>query len=86
MFLKSDFLKTVVCLALIFVLFSAPVGADIVSVSDFNSLKAAVEKGGIQTILVSNDIDMGYLKIPVLNVFTYQKIVVLDYLEMAHTR
>ena len=64
MFLKSDFLKTVVCLALIFVLFSAPVGADIVSVSDFNSLKAAVEKGGIQTILVSNDIDMGYLKIP----------------------
>ena len=64
MFLKSDFLKTVVCLALIIVLFSAPVGADIVSVSDFNSLKAAVEKGGIQTILVSNDIDMGYLKIP----------------------
>ncbi|HJJ80002.1 MAG TPA: hypothetical protein O0X74_04430, partial [Methanocorpusculum sp.] len=60
MFRKSDILKTVVCLALIIVLFSAPVGADIVSVSDFNSLKAAVEKGGMQTILVSNDIDMGY--------------------------
>ena len=61
MFWKSDFLKTVVCLALIFVLFSAPVGADIVSVSDFNSLKAAVENGGSQVIYVNESFDMGYL-------------------------
>ena len=62
MFLKSDFLKTVVCLALIFVLFSAPVGA--VVVSDFTSLEQAVNEGGTQTILISGDIEMGYLSIP----------------------
>ena len=62
MFLKSDFLKTVVCLALIFVLFSAPVGA--VVVSDFTSLEQAVNEGGTQTICVSDNIDMQYLSIP----------------------
>ena len=62
MFRKSDILKTVVCLALIFVLFSAPVGA--VVVSDFTSLEQAVNEGGTQTILISGDIEMGYLSIP----------------------
>lgn len=64
MFLKSDFLKAVVCFALIIVLFSAPVGAEAVSVSDFDSLKQAVEKGGTQTILIRENIEMGYLAIP----------------------
>ena len=63
MFLKSDILKTVVCLALIIVLFSAPVWAD--AVSDFTSLEQAVNEGGTQTILISGDIEMGYLSIPV---------------------
>ncbi len=62
MFRKSDILKTVVCLALIIVLFSAPVWAD--AVSDFTSLEQAVNEGGTQTILISGDIEMGYLSIP----------------------
>ena len=62
MFRKSDILKTVVCIALIFVLFSAPVWAD--AVSDFTSLEQAVEKGGTQTIYVSDNIDMQALNIP----------------------
>ena len=62
MFLKSDFLKTVVCLALIFVLFSAPVGA--VVVSDFTSLEQAVENGGIQVIYVNESFEMQCLSIP----------------------
>ena len=62
MFLKSDFLKTVVCLALIFVLFSAPVGA--VVVSDFTSLEQAVENGGSQVIYVNESFEMQCLSIP----------------------
>ena len=62
MFRTSDILKTVVCLALIIVLFSAPVWAD--AVSDFTSLEQAVNEGGTQTILISGDIEMGYLSIP----------------------
>ncbi|HJJ88222.1 MAG TPA: hypothetical protein O0X88_02935, partial [Methanocorpusculum sp.] len=62
MFLKSDFLKTVVCLALIFVLFSSPVGA--VVVSDFTSLEQAVENGGSQVIYVNESFEMQCLSIP----------------------
>ena len=62
MFRKSDILKTVVCLALIIVLFSAPAGAE--AVSDFESLKKAVNVDGAQTIYVSDNIDMQYLSIP----------------------
>ena len=62
MFWKSYFLKMVVCLALIFVLFSAPVGA--VTVSDFASLKAAVENGGTQTIYINESFEMQALNIP----------------------
>ena len=62
MSVKFNVLKAVVCIALIFVLFSVPVCA--VTVSDFASLKEAVEKGGEQTILISEDIDMGYITIP----------------------
>ena len=63
MSVKFNVLKAVVCIALIFVLFSVPVYA--VTVSDFASLKEAVENGGEQTILISEDIDMGYITIPV---------------------
>ena len=62
MSVKFNVLKAVVCIALIFVLFSIPVCA--VTVSDFASLKEAVENGGEQTILISEDIDMGYITIP----------------------
>ncbi|MBQ2772140.1 MAG: hypothetical protein IJE95_05440 [Methanocorpusculum sp.] len=62
MSVKFNVLKAVVCIALIFVLFSVPAGA--VTVSDFVSLKEAVENGGEQTILISEDIDMGYITIP----------------------
>ena len=62
MSVKFNVLKAVVCIALIFVLFSVPVCA--VTVSDFASLKEAVENGGEQTILISEDIDMGYITIP----------------------
>ncbi|MBQ4134378.1 MAG: hypothetical protein IJD66_02590 [Methanocorpusculum sp.] len=62
MSVKFNVLKAVVCIALIFVLFSVPVCA--VTVSDFVSLKEAVENGGEQTILISEDIDMGYITIP----------------------
>ncbi|HJJ70767.1 MAG TPA: hypothetical protein O0X56_03790 [Methanocorpusculum sp.] len=47
---------------MIIVLFSAPVWAD--AVSDFTSLEQAVNEGGTQTILISGDIEMGYLSIP----------------------
>ena len=62
MSVKFNVLKAVVCIALIFVLFSIPVCA--VTVSDFASLKEAVGNGGGQTILISEDIDMGYITIP----------------------
>ena len=62
MSVKFNVLKAVVCIALIFVLFSVPVCA--VTVSDFASLKEAVGNGGEQTILISEDIDMGYITIP----------------------
>ena len=62
MSVKFNVLKAVVCIALIFVLFSVPVGA--VTVSDFASLNEAVGNGGEQTILISEDIDMGYITIP----------------------
>lgn len=62
MSVKFNVLKAVVCIALIFVLFSVPVCA--VTVSDFASLKEAVENGREQTILISEDIDMGYITIP----------------------
>ena len=62
MSVKFNVLKAVVCIALIFVLFSVPVCA--VTVSDFASLKEAVENGGEQTILISENIDMGYITIP----------------------
>ena len=62
MSVKFNVLKAVVCIALIFVLFSVPVCA--VTVSDFASLKEAVGNGREQTILISEDIDMGYITIP----------------------
>jgi len=62
MSVKFNVLKAVVCIALIFVLFSVPVCA--VTVSDFASLNEAVGNGGEQTILISEDIDMGYITIP----------------------
>ena len=62
MSVKFNVLKAVVCIALIFVLFSVPACA--VTVSDFASLNEAVGNGGKQTILISEDIDMGYITIP----------------------
>ena len=62
MSVKFNVLKAVVCIALIFVLFSVPACA--VTVSDFASLNEAVGNGGEQTILISEDIDMGYITIP----------------------
>ena len=62
MSVKFNVLKAVVCIALIFVLFSIPACA--VTVSDFASLNEAVGNVGEQTILISEDIDMGYITIP----------------------
>ena len=62
MSVKFNVLKAVVCIALIFVLFSVPVCA--VTVSDFASLKEAVENGREQIIYVNESFEMQYLAIP----------------------
>ena len=62
MSVKFNVLKAVVCIALIFVLFSVPVCA--VTVSDFASLKEAIENGGEQIIYVNESFEMQYLAIP----------------------
>ena len=62
MSVKFNVLKAVVCIALIFVLFSIPVCA--VTVSDFASLKEAVENGREQIIYVNESFEMQYLAIP----------------------
>ena len=62
MSVKFNVLKAVVCIALIFVLFSIPVCA--VTVSDFASLKEAIENGGEQIIYVNESFEMQYLAIP----------------------